>query len=49
MYNYVIKVNAKTSKKYIINLFNYMLKDTASDWCDNYMLKFPDYIFLELT
>ncbi len=37
VFNSIIKVNAKTSKKYIINAFSYMLKDTASDWCHNYM------------
>jgi hypothetical protein len=47
--NFAIKANAKTFKEYIITVFNYMLKDTALDWCHNYMLEFPDYTFLELT
>jgi len=29
MFNYVVKANAKTSKKYIINAFSYTLKDIA--------------------
>jgi hypothetical protein len=49
VFNSIIKANAKTSEEYIINVFNYMLKDMTSDWCHNYMLKFHDYIFLELT
>jgi hypothetical protein len=49
MFNFVVKANAETFKEYIINAFNYMLKDTTSDWCHNYMSKFLDCIFLELT
>ncbi len=49
MFNFVVKVNVKTSKKYIINAFNYMLTDMTLDWCHNYMSKFPTCIFLELT
>ncbi len=41
--------NEKTSKKYIINAFSYMLKDTTSNWCYNYMLEFLHYTFSELT
>jgi len=26
-----------------------MLRDTTSGWCHNYMSKFPNYIFSELT
>jgi hypothetical protein len=29
VFNFVVKANAKTSKKYIINAFNYMLRDTS--------------------
>jgi hypothetical protein len=49
VFNYVVKVNAKTFEKYIINAFSYMLKDITSKWCNNYMLEFLDCIFLELT
>jgi hypothetical protein len=49
MFNSVIKVNIKTFKEYIINAFNYTLKNTTSNQCYNYMLKFFDYIFSKLT
>jgi hypothetical protein len=49
MFNFVVKANANTSKIYIINEFNYTLKDTISDWCHNYMLEFPNCIFSKLT
>ncbi len=31
VFNFVVKVNVKTSKEYIINAFNYMLKDMTLD------------------
>jgi hypothetical protein len=31
MFNSTIKVNAETSEEYIINAFNYTLRDMASD------------------
>ncbi len=49
MFNFVVKVNAETSEEYVINVFNYMLRDMASNWCHNYMLEFPNYTFLQLT
>jgi hypothetical protein len=49
MFNSVIKTNVEIFKKYIINAFSYTLRDITSDWCYNYMLNFPNYIFLELT
>ncbi len=49
MFNYVVKVNAKTSEKYIINAFRYTLWDTTSEWCHNYMSKFLNCIFSKLT
>ncbi len=33
----VVKANAKISEEYIMNVFKYMLKDTTSDWCHNYI------------
>ncbi len=45
VFNFVEKINTKTSKEYIINVFNYMLKNTSSNWCHNYISKFPYYIF----
>jgi hypothetical protein len=44
-----VNANAKTCKIYIINPFNYMLRDTTSNWCHDYMSTFPNCIFLELT
>jgi hypothetical protein len=49
VFNFVVKANAKTFEEYIINAFNYKLKDMASGWCHNYMLEFHDYTFLEFT
>ncbi len=31
MFNFAMEANAKTFKQYIINAFNYMLRDTTSD------------------
>jgi hypothetical protein len=49
VFNFVVKANAKTFEEYIINMFSYTLKDTASDWCYKYMSKFPNCIFSKLT
>jgi hypothetical protein len=49
MFNSIIKENVETSEKYIINVFNYMLRDITSNWCRNYMSKLLDYIVLEFT
>jgi hypothetical protein len=49
VFNYVMKAYVETFEEYIINAFSYMLRDTTSDWCHNYMLEFPDCTFLELT
>jgi hypothetical protein len=49
MFNFVVKANVETSEDYIINAFGYMLKNMASDECHNYMSKFLDCTFLELT
>ncbi len=49
MFNVVFKANGKTFEEYIINAFSFTLKETASDWCHNYMLKFLDCTFFELT
>jgi hypothetical protein len=37
MFNYFVKTNAETFEEYIMNAFNYMLRNTASNWCHNYM------------
>ncbi len=49
MFNFVVKENVETSEKYIINVFNYMLRDITLNWCRNYMSKLLDYIVLEFT
>jgi hypothetical protein len=49
VFNFAMKVNAKTFKEYIINAFSYTLRDITSNWCHNYMSKFLDYTFSELT
>ncbi len=48
VFNYVVKGNAKSSKKYIINAFSYMLRDTTLDWSHNYMLELFTCIFFKL-
>jgi hypothetical protein len=48
VFNFIIKV-VKTFEEYIINAFNYMLRNIISDWCHNYMLEFLNYTFSELT
>jgi len=49
MFNSVVKANVKTFEEYIINVFSYTLRNTTLEWCHNYMSKFPNYMFLELT
>jgi hypothetical protein len=44
-----MKVNVATSKKYIVNVFNYTLKNMTLNWGHNYMSKFLNLTFLELT
>ncbi len=45
----IIRANGETFKEYIINTFSYKLKEMAPDWCHNYMSKFLDCTFFELT
>jgi hypothetical protein len=49
VFNSIVKANAENSKNYIINVFNYTLRDITLYWCHNYILEFPNYYFLELT
>jgi hypothetical protein len=37
VFNFVMKANAETPKKYIINVFSYMLRNITLNWCHNYM------------
>jgi hypothetical protein len=48
VFHIAVRTNGETSKEYTINAFNYTLKETASNWCQNYMSKFPNYSFYEL-
>jgi hypothetical protein len=42
VFNSIVKDNVETSEKYIINAFNYTLRDTTSDWvtitCQNFLI-----------
>jgi hypothetical protein len=49
MFNFAVKANPNTFLNHIINVFNYMLRDITLDWCHNYMSKFLNCTFLELT
>ncbi len=49
VFNATVRANGETSKEYIINAFSYTLKKMALDLCHNYMLDFPNYIYLKLT
>jgi hypothetical protein len=49
VFNFIGKANVETSEEFIINVFSYMLKDIALDWCHNYMSEFLDHIFSKLT
>jgi len=37
VFNSLVKVNVETFEEYIINAFNYTVKDTTSNRCHNYM------------
>jgi hypothetical protein len=43
-----IRTNGEIEDAKIVNLFNFTLKDTVSDRCNNYMGDYPNYIFVEL-
>ncbi len=45
MFNFIIKTNVETSEECIINVVNYALRYITSDWCHNYMSKFPTVLF----
>jgi len=48
VFNVAMKENGETYEEYIVNAFNYTLREMASYWGHNYMLKFPNYSFFEL-
>jgi hypothetical protein len=43
-----IKAKSEMIDEGITNLFNFTLKDNASNWCNNYMRDHPNYIFTNL-
>jgi hypothetical protein len=43
-----IKTNGETINEEITNMFNFKLKDNASNWCNNYMRNHPHYRFVDL-
>ncbi len=45
----IVKANGKTLEEYIINVFNYTLREMTLDLCHNYMLEFLECIFKKLT
>jgi hypothetical protein len=49
VFNSIVKANAETSKKYIINVFSYTLRNITLYSCHDYISEFPNYYFLELT
>jgi hypothetical protein len=48
VFNATVKENGKTFEEYMINGINYTLKNTTTNWCHNYMSKFPNCSFLKL-
>ncbi len=43
-----IKANGETINEEIKNLFNFTLKENASNWCNNYMIDHPNCRFTNL-
>jgi hypothetical protein len=48
VFNVAMKENGETYEEYIVNAFNYTLREMASYWGHKYMLKFHNYSFFEL-
>jgi hypothetical protein len=44
----VIKTNSETNDARIFNLFNFTLRDTMFDWCNNYLGNYLDCTFVKL-
>ncbi len=45
VFKVVIKANGETNDEEIVNLFSFSLRDTVSNWCNNYMGNYPNCIF----
>ncbi len=43
-----IRINSETNDAKIVNVFSFTLKGTMSNWCNNYLGEYLDYIFAEL-
>jgi hypothetical protein len=48
VFKVAIKENSEIVDVEIVNLFNFTLKDTMSNWCNNYMGDYPNCIFVVL-
>ncbi len=44
----VIKANGETIDEEITNMFNFTLKDNASNWCNSYMKVYLNCRFVDL-
>jgi hypothetical protein len=44
----IIKANGEMINEKIVNIFNFTLKDNASNWCNNYMQNHPKWRFAYL-
>jgi hypothetical protein len=47
VFKVVIRINGKTKDAKIVKLFGFTLRDTMSNWCNNYMGYYPNCIFVE--
>jgi hypothetical protein len=43
-----IRANSETNDAKNVNLFSFTLRDTISNWCNNYLGDYPDCTFVEL-
>jgi hypothetical protein len=43
-----VRENSETHDAKIVNMFNFTLKDTMFDWCNNYMGDYPNRTFVKL-
>jgi hypothetical protein len=43
-----IKANGEKEDVKLVNMFSFTLKDTMSNWCNNYMGDYLECIFVEL-
>jgi hypothetical protein len=48
VFKVTIEINSEMINEEITNMFNFKLKDNASDWCNNYMRNHPHYKFVDL-